>query len=150
MRAHDDVDDLANDAIASMNGEGVDLDTLTADERCVFEWLSHDELRQLKALPTARYFLEMRRAFLEMLRVLRPGALGVVVSGKQSTFYHFSKREVLYVARCAELLAEEAQRVGFEVEGLCDIQLNKSNRNARPRSLDDYYETLIFLRKPEK
>jgi len=28
------------------------------------------------------------------------------------------------------------------------VQLNKSNRNARPRSLDDYYETLIVLKQP--
>ena len=50
----------------------------------------------------------------------------------------------------AELLAEEANNVGFEIEGLHDIQLQKSNRNARPRSLDDYYETLIVLRRPEE
>jgi len=34
------------------------------------------------------------------------------------------------------------------VEALHDIKLFKSNANARPRSLDDYYETLIMLRKP--
>jgi hypothetical protein len=48
----------------------------------------------------------------------------------------------------AQLLAEEARRCGFEVEGLHDLPLKKANMNARPRSLDDYYETLIMLRKP--
>lgn len=148
MRRRDEVDDLVDDSIGSMYGDGLDLDRLTEDERRIVEWLRHDELRAIKAKPTARYFLDMRQAFTEMYRILMPGALAVVVSGKQSTFYQFSTREVLYVVRSAELLAEEARRVGFEVEALHDVQLKKSNVNARPRSLDDYYETLIFLRKP--
>jgi DNA modification methylase len=148
MRRHDEVDDLVDDSIGSMYGDSVDLDRLTEDERHIVEWLRHDELRAIKAKPTARYFLDMRQSFAEMYRVLIPGALAVVVSGKQSTFYQFSTREVLYAVRSAELLAEEAQGVGFEIEALHDVQLKKSNVNARPRSLDDYYETLIILRKP--
>jgi hypothetical protein len=46
------------------------------------------------------------------------------------------------------MLADEAHRAGFEVEALHDLPLKKANANARPRSLDDYYETLILLRKP--
>jgi DNA modification methylase len=149
MRRHDEVGDLVDDSIGSMCGNGIDLDRLTEDERHIVEWLRHDELRAIKAEPTARYFLDMRQAFAEMYRVLTSGALAVVVSGKQSTFYQFSTREVLYAVRSAELLAEEARSVGFEVEALHDVQLKKSNVNARPRSLDDYYETLIVLRKLE-
>jgi DNA modification methylase len=149
MRRHDEVDDLVDNSIGSMYGNGLNLDRLTEDERHIVEWLRHDELRAIKAEPTARYFLDMRQAFAEMYRVLMPGALAVVVSGKQSTFYEFSTREVLYTVRSAELLTEEARSVGFEVEALHDVQLKKSNVNARPRSLDDYYETLIILRKPE-
>ena len=52
------------------------------------------------------------------------------------------------MAHSAEWLADLAAGVGFEVEGMEDIQLQKANPNARPRSLDDYYETLILLRKP--
>ncbi|HLZ70922.1 MAG TPA: hypothetical protein VKV26_13555 [Dehalococcoidia bacterium] len=48
----------------------------------------------------------------------------------------------------AEILAAEACDAGFAVESLIDVQLTKSNRNARPRSLDEYYETLIVLRQP--
>lgn len=90
----------------------------------------------------------MRKALQQMYQCLRSGALAVIVSGKQSTFYQFSTREELYVVQSAEILAEEAQAIGFTVESLHDVQLQKSNKNARPRSLDDYYETLIFLRKP--
>jgi DNA modification methylase len=148
MRRHDEVDDLVDDSIGSMYGDGVDLETLTERERDLVEWLRRDELRAIKAEPTARYFLDMRRAFSEMRRVMLPGAYCIVVSGKQSTFYQFSTREVLYVVPSAQILADEAQSVGFEIESLQDVQLVKLNKNARPRSLDNYYETIITLRSP--
>ncbi len=140
-------DDLAEGSIGSMNEDGVELESLTNDEYDLVKWLQEDKLRAIKAKSTARYFLDMRRSFIEMHRVLRPGSLAVVVSGKQSTFYEFSSREPLYIVPSAELLATEAYSVGFEVEALLDIKLQKSNQNARPRSLDDYYETLIVLRR---
>ncbi|HEY7350097.1 MAG TPA: hypothetical protein VH599_17395 [Ktedonobacterales bacterium] len=148
MRNHVDVDDLVDDAIGSMDGGGIGSDELTAEERRVVDWLRQDELRAIKAEPTARYFLDMRLTFEQMYRALLPGALAVVVSGKTSTFYQFATRDPLQVVNVAEILADEAERKGFEVEALHDIQLDKANRNARPRSLDAYYETLIVLRKP--
>jgi methylase of polypeptide subunit release factors len=148
MRDHLTVDTLVDDAIGSMESSDAAMDTLATGERAVVEWLSRDPLRAIKAGPTARYFADMRRAFGEMHRVLSPGAHAVVVSGKTSTFYQFATRAALYVVPAAELLAEEARDAGFIVETLRDVQLVKSNRNARPRSLDDYYETLIFLRRP--
>jgi DNA modification methylase len=148
MTRCDEVDNLVDDSIGSMNGEGIDLAALTEEERDIVEWLQRDELRTIKAEPTARYFLDMRQAFSKMWRILLPGAYCVVVSGKQSTFYEFSTRKALYVVQSAQILADEARRVGFEIDALQDVQLVKLNRNARPRSLDDYYETLIILRKP--
>ena len=148
MRDHLTVDTLVDDTIGSMDGSGAALDGLAAGERAAVEWLSRDPLRAIKADPTARYFADMRRAFAEMYRVLAPGALAVVVSGKTSTFYEFATRAALYIVPAAELLAEEAHDAGFTVEALRDVQLAKANRNARPRSLDNYYETLIFLRRP--
>jgi DNA modification methylase len=141
------VDGLAGRSIGSMQGALPDLDGLRSGPRELVAWLEGDSLRAIKAEPTARYFVEMEEAFREMQRALRPGGMAVVVSGKQSTFYSSSTREILYVARSAEWLADLAEGVGFEVEGLHDIQLQKANPNARPRSLDDYYETLIMLRK---
>lgn len=148
MRSHEDVDALVDDSVGSMDGIIMNAELLNEEERVAVEWLRQDELRTSKADATARYFLDLRQSFSEMYRVLRPGGLAVVISGKESTFYRFSTREVLFVVHSAKLLAEEAQNVGFEIEMLQDVQLNKSNKNARPRSLDDYYETLIMLRKP--
>lgn len=148
LQSPNDVDDLIEKSIGSMNGNGIDTCALTNNERDVVEWLRRDKLREIKAEPTARYFLDMRQSFAEMYRVLRPGGKAVVISGKNSTFYQFKTRIALYVVNVAEILADEAQKVGFEVDALHDIQLDKSNMNARPRSLDNYYETLIMLRKP--
>lgn len=147
LRTCQEVDTLIDDSVGSMGDGNVRSEDLTPDEYAIVTWLQQDELRAIKATPTARYFLDMRQTFQEMFRVLRPGAIAVIVSGKQSTFYEFSSRKLLYVVASAELLADEARHVGFEVESLLDVKLQKSNRNARPRSLDDYYETLIVLRR---
>lgn len=150
----DDVDALAGEAIGSMDGSApdlaaLDLESLSEAERDLVAWLQSDDLRAIKAVPTARYFQDMRETFAQMRRILAPGGLAVVVSGRQSTFYQFATRQPLYVVESARLLAESARAAGFEIEELLDIQLAKSNMNARPRSLDDYYETLIVLRQPD-
>ncbi len=145
-----DVNDLVDVSIGSMDNAEVDVFDLTPQELETVRWLQNDPLRAIKATPTARYFLDMRQTFAQMYRILKPGGLAVMVSGQVSTFYEFSTRRVLHVVRAAELLADEARRCGFEVEALHSLQLQKSNANARPRSLDDYYETLIFLRKPDR
>lgn len=145
----DEISGLAGDAIGSMDPEDIPLDELTEQERDLVEWLLNDDLREIKGPPTAQYFLDMRKTLKEMRRILEPGAKAVMVSGKQSTFYESESREPLYVAEAAEMLADEAEMAGFEVLELQDIQLEKPNKNARPRSLDDYYETLIVLQNPE-
>lgn len=150
LATHGELELLANGSIGSMEGTSVSMFDLTENELKVVKWLAADDLRSIKAMPTAKYFLDMRSAFEQMHKYLRPGAMAVVVSGKQSTFYEFKTRKELFVAQSAKLLAEEASRAGFDVEALQDLKLHKSNLNARPRSLDDYYETLIFLRRPDR
>lgn len=94
IKESDEVDDLVDGSIGSMDGDGANLMDLTTEGQHLVEWLQRDSLRRIKAEPTARYLLEMRQAFVEMKRVLRPGGLAVVVSGKRSTFYNYSTREV--------------------------------------------------------
>jgi len=45
-------------------------------------------------------------------------------------------------------LGDTARIAGFQIDDVLHLQLRKSNPNARPRSLDDYYESLLILRKP--
>src|SRR5205085_973123 len=81
MADHANVDLLVDASIGSMDSAAADLDALTPDERETVLWLQADSLRSIKAIPTARYFLDMRRTFEQMLAQLQPGALAVVVSG---------------------------------------------------------------------
>lgn len=145
----DDVDGLASEAIGSMDSGDSTMEALTDKSRALVEWLLKDDLRAIKAPPIARYFLDMRASFSAIHRVLRPGGLSIIVSGKQSAFYRYRTREMLYSAPIADMLAEEARHAGLEVIELLDVPLNKSNRHARPRALDEYAETLIILRRSD-
>jgi hypothetical protein len=110
-------------------------------------WLENDELRRIKAQPTERYFHDMRQTFRAMKAYLNQDGRIVLVSGRQSTFYRSKTREILYNVPVAQMLADEAEQAGLHIDKLLHIPLKKANRNARPRSRDDYDETLIFLSK---
>jgi hypothetical protein len=66
--------------------------------------------------------------------------------GTRSTFYRFSTREPLYTVETANMFAEAAASLGLVVEELIEVELDKGNRNARPRSLDRYSETVVIVR----
>lgn len=141
------VDTLIDNAVGSMD-EGLSTDYHPTDAvQHLVTWLENDTLRQPKALPTARYFHDMRQTFAQMKQHLNNNGKIVLVSGRQSTFYRSKTREILYCVPVAKMLAQEAEHAGLIVDQLVHIPLKKANRNARPRSLDDYDETLIFLSK---
>lgn len=143
----DSVDTLIDTAVGSMDEKISDDYHPTDAVQHLVSWLENDTLRQPKALPTARYFHDMRQTFAQMKQHLNDNGKIVLVSGRQSTFYRSKTREILYCVPVAEMLAQEAEHAGLVVDQLVHIPLKKANRNARPRSLDDYDETLIFLSK---
>ena len=69
------------------------------------------------------------------------------IIGKETIFYTYKTREVLFRVECDEIFKRIASSVGFSVEEIVDIELDKKNRNARPRSLDKYFESAIILKK---
>lgn len=145
LETHDGVDALVDTAVGSMDDLLLDEYQPTDDVQDLVGWLEHDPLRGVKAQPTARYFADMHLTFATMRQHLNPSGKIVLVSGRQSTFYRSKSREVLRCVPVAEMLADEAERAGLIVDKLVHVPLRKANRNARPRSLDDYDETLIFL-----
>jgi len=113
----------------------------------LYDWLIHDPLREIKAKPVLAYYLSLKKSLEENYRVLLPGGLAIYVIGKESVFYRFSTREVLYRVECDKIFASIAKSCGFLIDDQIDVELDKKNKNARPRSLDSFYESVFVLKK---
>jgi len=149
-----DIDSLIRQSMGSTENlkgditpQAYPIHDLSDTERSIISWLQEDPLRQSKAPAFTQYFRDVRRALAATHRALKPGHKAVFVVGKQSTFYEFSSKKPLLIVPLAEIFAASAERVGFTVEKAIDIKLAKRMPNARPRSLDDYFETALILRK---
>ena len=114
----------------------------------LYAFLKNDELRNIKAEPTYTYYKDIKKSLEESFRVLKPKGKAIYIIGKESVFYTYKTREVLFKAECDKIFNEIATDVGFNIKDIIDIELNKKNRNARPRALDKYYETVFILEKP--
>lgn len=113
----------------------------------LYNWLKNDELRSIKADPTYSYYLDIKKALHESYRVLKKGGKAIYVIGKESVFYSFKTRQILYKVECDNIFQQIAVSAGFSIKDKMDVELDKKNRNARPRSLDKYYETVFILEK---
>jgi DNA modification methylase len=113
----------------------------------LYEWLKNDELRNIKAEPTLAYYRDIKKSLKESFRVLNKTGKAIYVIGKESTFYSYKSREVLYKVECDKIFEEISLEIGFKIKEKFDVELNKKNKNARPRSLDKYYESVFILKK---
>lgn len=146
----DDIKEAEKQSIGSMHSErAFESFEIPGEVQKLHQWLKADPLREVKAEPIIAYYKDLSKALDESRRVLVPGGLAIYVIGKESVFYKFDTREVLYRVRCDDIFQELAERAGFEIDEKVDVELDKKNSNARPRSLDSYYETVFVLRKPE-
>jgi len=111
------------------------------------EWLQQDMIRNIKAEPTLRYYSDLRKALEEFRRVLKPGGVCAVVVAKAHTFYRYKNREILYILDNAEIVKEIGQMVGLEFLKFIHLKLDKVNVLARPRSRDEYFESIVIFKK---
>jgi tRNA G10 N-methylase Trm11 len=147
LMSSDEIEVARSGSIGSMKARTESASSLPTSVNDLVHWLENDELRSIKAAPTAAYYAELSRALSESLRVLRPGAISTWVIGKESVFYTFKTREILRRVHCDDIFCEIAENAGFEVVERIDVELEKKNKNARPRSKDQYFECAIVLRK---
>ncbi len=113
----------------------------------LINWLENDPLRNIKAKPVLNYYLDLKQSLRETIRVLANGGAAIYIIGKTSAFYNAKTRDILYQVKCDDIFSELAEDIGFEIVEKTDIELDKKNKNARPRSLDSYFESAFVIRK---
>ncbi len=114
----------------------------------LYTFLKNDSLRNIKAEPTYTYYQDIKKSLAESYRVLKRNGKAIYVIGKESVFYTFKTREILYKVECDSIFSEIAKDIGFKIKEVVNVELNKKNKNARPRALDKYYESVFILEKP--
>lgn len=107
----------------------------------------NDELRKVKAAPIIAYYNSIRKSLEEDKRIVKKDGKVIYVIGKESVFYNNSTKEILYKVDCVKIFIEIAESIGLRVEDVIDVELDKKDNIARPRSSDKYYETAIIMRK---
>lgn len=113
----------------------------------LYIWLANDELRSIKATPVLAYYNSIRDSLIEDKRTIKENGRIIYIIGKESIFYKMATKEILYKVECDRMFKEIAETVGLRVVDSIDIELDKKNAVARPRSTDKYYETAIILSK---
>jgi hypothetical protein len=145
-----EIEDVERNSVGSMKPNGISKQTgLPQEVIALYEWLKADINREVKAKPVLAYYEDLKGALGESFRVLATGGVAIYIIGKESVFYKFSTRKVLYRVKCDSIFRKIAEDCGFCVENKIDVELDKKNLNARPRSLDIYYESVFVLRKPK-
>ena len=144
----DQIKQAETNSVGSMKNQTMIMeDGLPSEVYRLYAFLKNDPLRSIKADPTYAYYQDIKKSLSESYRVLKPKGKAIYVIGKESVFYTFKTREVLFKVECDNIFKDIANSVGFNVKEIVDIELNKKNKNARPRALDKYYESVFVLEK---
>lgn len=148
LMSEEQIKQAETNSVGSMKNQTMIIEDGLPDEVYkLYAFLKNDTLRSIKAEPTYTYYQDIKKSLSESYRVLKPNGKAIYVIGKESVFYTFKTREVLYKVECDNIFKDIANSVGFNVKEVVDVELNKKNRTARPRALDKYYESVFVLEK---
>jgi methylase of polypeptide subunit release factors len=138
----------AGKSVGSMDNLSDDsLSCLPDSVNQLYNWLINDELRAIKAKPIVSYYNSIRKSLMEDKRTIKEDGKIIYIIGKESIFYSLATKEILYKVECDKIFAEIAESVGLKVDEIINIELDKKNAVARPRSTDKYYECAIIMSK---
>lgn len=141
-------EDILSNSVGSMsNEEDFSLNNLPKYVEHLYNWLLNDELRKIKAAPIVAYYNSIRKSLLEDKRTIKEGGKIIYIIGKESIFYNNSTKEILYKVDCEKIFIEIALSINLRIEEVINIELDKKDAVARPRSSDKYYETAIIMTK---
>lgn len=111
-------------------------------------FLRDDEQRRPKFLPTLQYYVDLRDVLAHVNESLSPEGKAVFVVAKSHTFYIHKTKQILHTVDSPRALCEVAEQAGLGIADVIDVPLAKSGGlNARPRSTDEYAETVVVFRK---
>jgi hypothetical protein len=143
------LDHLDSAFIGEMSAQSDTLhleESMPASVRRTLEFLRKDEQRFPKYLPTLNYYVDMREVLASTRKCLRDGGKALFVVATSHTFYIHSTKEILHTVNAVGAMADLGRSVGLAVEDIIHIPLKKSGGlNARPRSTDDYSESVIVF-----
>ncbi len=149
LMTEDEIKHAETASVGSMKNQTIVAeDGLPKEVHDLYTFLKSDTLRSIKADPTYSYYKDIKQSLSESFRVLKHTGRAVYVIGKESVFYTFKTREILFKVECDNIFKKIATDVGFRVKEIVDVELNKKNKTARPRALDKYYESVFILEKP--
>lgn len=116
--------------------------------RRTLEFLRGDEQRRPKYLPTLNYYVDLEAVLKQTKKCLTTNGRAIFVVAKSHTFYVHKTKKIVHQVDAAGAVAELGQKVGLKLVELLHIPLSKSGGlNARPRSTDEYSESvLVFAR----
>lgn len=143
---YDDKEEIMTNSVGSMTSQAsISLDNLPKSVSDLYNWLINDELRSIKAAPIVAYYNSLRESLKEDKRTIKENGTIIYIIGKESVFYSNSTKEILYKVECDNIFKEIAESVGLKVKEIVNIELDKKNAVARPRSSDKYYETAVIM-----
>lgn len=147
----DELDTLDQAFIGEMSALN---DTLHLEEmmpptiRSTLHFLRNDAQRLPKYLPTLNYYVDLERVLEQTRESLSKTGRALYVVGTSHTFYIHKTKQILYTVDASKALAELGQKAGLVVEEIINIPLKKSGGlNARPRSTDDYSESVVVFKR---
>lgn len=138
---------MANSVGSMLCQDHVSLDGLPQSVHNLYNWLLNDELRSIKAVPVVAYYNSIKKSLMEDKRTIKKDGTIIYIIGKESIFYNNTTKEILYKVECDNIFIEIAESVGLKIKEVVNIELDKKNAVARPRSSDKYYETAIVMTK---
>ncbi len=111
-------------------------------------FLRNDQQRLPKYLPTLNYYVDIEKVLHSTKKSLSDSGKALFVVGSSHTFYVHKTKEILHTVDAVSAMAELGEKAGLNVDEIIHIPLKKSgNLNARPRSTDDYSESVVVFRK---
>lgn len=111
-----------------------------------------------KAIPTWHYLIDIEKFLTELRGKIKSDGVCLLVVASQHTFYSHRRQQeakqtgngassIEYVANGNELYGQIAERAGWELAEEIKMELVKSTTSmARPRSSDEYYESVLVLK----